>query len=259
MSIKFCKVKENDTTHTLTDQYRQPLMCHPNENITRCGIFDFNKIVNDSKDYKFLSEEDLVKLSDVSCSYKNDGQVSNTQNLDNYEYVQLYNEQNERVNIDSPDYRQFESVYQLIPMIFNSEENKIGGYIDKNKIKELNNELNKYLKVQKKPNSEQSKSITKSSFVEVPETQYNNIVNIITKYSDGPTTLIFENSYSEDNLMALLFANNFIVDESFKNYFLKHKFSNTVYNNLLNNTKFYDNEYIIEKNLVHLLANILSI
>jgi hypothetical protein len=250
MGAKFCKIKENDTTYTLTDQYGQPLICTPNENITRCGVYDFNKIVNNSKDYKFLSEEDLVKLSDVSCSFSNDGQVPNTQNLEDYNYTQPYNLQNQPISINSEDYRKFEFFFAMLPMMFNSEENKIGGYIDKNKIKEMNTKINQYLKVQKKPNSEQSKSTNKSSFVEVPETQYNNIVNIITKYSDGPTTLIFENSYSEDNLMALLFANNFIVDESFKNYFLKHKFSNTVYNNLLNNTKFYDNQYIIEKNLV---------
>ena len=68
--------------------------------------------------------------------------------------------------------------------------------------------------------------------MEIPETQYNNIITIITKYPNNPASSIFNDDFSENNLMSLLFSNSFIVNNAYVEYFLKYNYSN-VYQNIM--------------------------
>lgn len=77
------------------------------------------------------------------------------------------------------------------------------------------------------------------------ETQFSNIIKIITKYQNQPASLVRKH-FSEENIMSLLFSNSFNVTE-YISYILKYEHTN-VYNNFSDNIKYYDYDYNIITN-----------
>jgi len=74
------------------------------------------------------------------------------------------------------------------------------------------------------------------------ETQFSNIINIITKYQNKPASLV-RNEFAEDNVMSVLFSNSFNITE-FVSYFLKYQYTN-VYDDIAKNIKYYDADFKI--------------
>lgn len=75
------------------------------------------------------------------------------------------------------------------------------------------------------------------------ETQYNNLINIITNYPQMPVSQVFNEELSENNIMAALFSNTFTVGEGVTGYFLKYKYTDA-YSDLLSKVTYYNNNMV---------------
>jgi len=75
------------------------------------------------------------------------------------------------------------------------------------------------------------------------ETQYNNLINIITNYPQMPVSQVFNAEMSEANIMAALFSNTFTVGEGVSGYFLKYKYTD-VYSDLESRVLYYNNDMV---------------
>jgi len=70
------------------------------------------------------------------------------------------------------------------------------------------------------------------------ETQYNNVMNIISNYPNMPASMLNEKELSEKNVMAAIFSNTFL-PANMKQKFLKYS-QVDIYGNMENKTVFYD-------------------
>lgn len=75
------------------------------------------------------------------------------------------------------------------------------------------------------------------------ETQYNNLINIITNYPQMPVSQVFNAEMSEANIMAALFSNTFTVGEGVSGYFLKYKYTDA-YSDLESRVLYYNNDMV---------------
>jgi alpha-tubulin suppressor-like RCC1 family protein len=69
------------------------------------------------------------------------------------------------------------------------------------------------------------------------ETQFNNIVQIMTKYQDNSIRILYDSNITEENIMSSLFSKSFDVDSNVINYFLKYK--TNIYQNIIDKITFY--------------------
>jgi hypothetical protein len=70
------------------------------------------------------------------------------------------------------------------------------------------------------------------------ETQFNNIVQIMTNYEDSTMRILHDSNISEENIMSSLFSKSFKVDNYVMQYFLKYQFTN-VYQNIIEKVNFF--------------------
>lgn len=70
------------------------------------------------------------------------------------------------------------------------------------------------------------------------ETQYNNVMNIITTYPDRPANVLNNKKFTEENIMSVLFSNTFIPSDM-KSSLLKY-LQTDVYSSMENNIKYFD-------------------
>ena len=82
MGNKFCKIKDENNTYISVDENNQPLNC--SKETHKCIIFDYQKILDNPDKYTNIAEDDVLKETNVSCSFGNDGYVTNDKELNNY-------------------------------------------------------------------------------------------------------------------------------------------------------------------------------
>lgn len=80
--------------------------------------------------------------------------------------------------------------------------------------------------------------------IENHETQFNNIINIVTKYPNRPMSSIYEDELSETSIMSGLFSNSFMISNDVLTYFLKYKYTD-VYKDMEKTVRYYDSDYQI--------------
>lgn len=76
------------------------------------------------------------------------------------------------------------------------------------------------------------------------ETQFNNIVDIVTNYPKRPMSVLFNKEMSEASIMSVLFSSSFSVSNQLLTYMLRYKYAD-VYQNISNSMKYYDADYNI--------------
>lgn len=74
------------------------------------------------------------------------------------------------------------------------------------------------------------------------ETQFNNIVNIMTKYQNNSVRILYDKKINEENIMSSLFSNTFIVDDRMVSYFLKYQTA-SAYTNIMEKVKFFGHDF----------------
>ena len=122
MGNTFCKIKDENNTYILVDKNKQPLNCSEKG----CIIMDYNSIINDNKQYKELTEKDIIKETNISCSLENDGYIKDNTNIKGYNKAipnnNIIDPNGNKIDFNQDEFKKFENTYGSTLMMANIKD-----------------------------------------------------------------------------------------------------------------------------------------
>jgi hypothetical protein len=100
-ALMFCKKLHNDKKYILSDQYKQPLICHGGKN--KCMKFDYKKVIDNPDKYNSIGESVVIEESNIPCNYDNKAIIDNNINLNDYKTIILKDNDLEKISGEEED------------------------------------------------------------------------------------------------------------------------------------------------------------